>query len=198
MHDGRGRTKKKTTARMSPTVKIKRAVTVAKLRQEEVVGGVSRALVKAAVEQESDESDSESGSEEGDGLRLTPEEILRRHFESQFAPLEESQSEKSSKGSKRSREDDTDEENEEQDGEEDGQSYDEESDDEEANSDEDKYDGFSDISEEDALLRQEDEEEEEDESGPEVVDYTGTRFKPTAILPKAHKSELKAFMVYTS
>ena len=149
---------------------------------------VSRALVKAVVEQESDEIDSGSESEEDDKLQLTPEEILRRHFESQFAPLEESRSEKQSKGSKRSRETDTDEEN---DSEEDGLSYDEESDDgDEANSDEDKYDGFSDISEEDALLRQED--GEGDESGPEVVDYTGTRFK---VLPKAPKSELKAFMV---
>ncbi|RPB19169.1 hypothetical protein L211DRAFT_662376 [Terfezia boudieri ATCC MYA-4762] len=129
----------------------------------------------------------EGGSaSEGDGLRLTPEEILRRHFESQFAPLEESEPRR---GSKRPREDDTEEE---QDGEGDGLSYDEESGDEEANSDEDKYDGFSDISEEDALLHQAD--EEEDESGPQVVDYTGSRFKPTAILPKAPKSELKAFM----
>jgi len=168
---------------MAPTIKIKRTVSITRARKEEVK--VPQSLARATVEQESDGSVSEE-----DGPGLTPTEILRRHFESQFAPLEVPQSQKPRKGEKRIREDDTDEENEGQDCEGDELSYDNGSDDDdEVNSDEDKYDGFSDISEEDAQGV------EKEGKGPEVVDYTGTRFTPTAVLPKPPKSELKAFMV---
>ncbi|KAF8461279.1 hypothetical protein BDZ91DRAFT_737648 [Kalaharituber pfeilii] len=133
------------------------------------------------------DSGSESGPSAGSGpaAKLSPEEILRRHFESQFGPIEHlgiappppkrrraEDSRENPGGGGSDREDEVG----------DNDSSDQQ------NEDEDAFSGFSDVSEEDAQAM-----DGSDTDGPEVVDYTGRSAIP-AVPVKAPKSERKAFM----
>lgn len=179
---------------MAPTVMKKRRLSVVETKKVVEVG-TSRVKIKTAEGNQRRSAD-KGGSEASapPGPTLTPEEILRRHFESQFAPLEGSGRSKRSHKHVSDDEDEDDEEEADEDDDDTELSYDSDSGSEGDEDDEDKYDDFSDVSEQDAanILAQ------VKDSSPEVVDYTGTRFTPTAILSKAPKSELKAFMVSPS
>ena len=141
-------------------------------------------------EEEDEENEQQVGKSNTNGPLQTqppldPDEILRRHFESQFAPLDEWSCA----------------------GEGDGGGYkgkikikrmagslDTDIDSGDISGDDDqKYDGFSDASEEDMVTAVHGGMVED---GPQVIDYTGTRFSASTVLTvKPTAAELKSFMV---
>lgn len=111
----------------------------------------------------------------------TPEEVLRIHFESQFAPLEGQPRAGGVDGKGKIKRmtglSDTD------------------ADSGDISCDDDQnYDGFSDISEEDTIPVT----PEMVEDGPQVIDYTGSRFSASTILTMKPTADLKSFMVNLS
>lgn len=124
------------------------------------------------------DDNSASASSDAGVSALTAEEIFRRHFEAQFAPLDDED-----EAARAQREQDDD------DAVDSDLNGDEEGTDEDSDSDEDAWGGFD----EDDEDEDDEEEEEEDEPVVQVIDHSKPQVPKE---PKMSKKELRAFMVH--